>query len=146
VLAASVLSAESDVPDRLRWLGQQVLLRHDVVEDSTCGLGNNISAEVTRLVEGMTFHGGSKEERVEVWKRPLIVWWLKLYDKWANLADGANPGGWMETRGEKYRLDYIRFTHDLLEAVESRKEELFPERPHAQLLIAGMIRGCFPIK
>ena len=145
VLAASVMSAESDVPSDMRWLGQQVLLRHDVIEDTTIGIPNDSSPALRTLVEGMTFSGGFKEEKVEIWTRPPIVWWLKLYDKWANCADGANPGGWMDSRGLEYRNAYVRFTHDLLEAVESKKAEIFPERPNVHLLIAGMIRGCFPV-
>lgn len=145
VLAASVCSAESDVPAQLRYLGQQVLLRHDVNEDTTCGVSTRATLRVRELVQAMTFPGGFKEECATMWSRPPIVWWLKLYDKWANCADGANPNGWMATRGADYRLKYVRFTHELLGCVEQRKAEIFPERPECQLLIAGMIRGCFPV-
>ncbi len=145
ILAMELMYLESDVPAKLRYLAARALLWHDVLEDSTRGLPDGMPEEVVELVRYMTFPGGSKQERAEIWAKPKIVWWLKAYDKCANLGDGGNRGGWMEPRGPEYRRAYIRFAHDLLNAVEANKAEIFPERPDCQLMIAGMIRGCFPL-
>lgn len=145
ILALELVTVESDVPAELRWLAGRALLWHDVLEDSTAGLPVGMPERVVELVQDMTFPGGSKQERIEIWGKAPIVRWLKLYDKAANLSDGARRGGWMEKRGTDYTRAYKQFAHDLLVKVEHEKAEIFPERPDCQLLIAGMIRGCFPL-
>lgn len=142
LLAASLVASEPEVPAQLRYVAQHALLWHDVLEDTSCALPAELPDEIRRLVQAMTFPGGSKEEREKIWERSPFVWWLKLYDKWANLADGLGRGGWMERRGEEYTRVYLNFALELLRNVELRKAEIFPETPNTRLQVAGMLRGC----
>lgn len=120
VLAALMIGVESELPADLRYLGQHCLLWHDVVEDTRCKLPDDLHPEVVRLVGDMTFHGGTKEEFEDIWKRDPIVWLFKLYDKYCNLADGTLLGGWMWSRPDPraYIKRYMGFTLNLLERVE----------------------------
>jgi hypothetical protein len=86
------------------------LLYHDVKEDTKNELPV-LPSEVLGLINGMTFEGGFKEERIELWGRPNEVILLKLYDKVSNLMDGH----WMDE--EKERV-YLEHTTNILVHVE----------------------------
>lgn len=87
VWCATAILHEPGLPEALRRRGSQALALHDVLEDTTLELPASISPAVRRLVEGMTFEGGSAQEMVEVWSRPPEVRLLKLYDKTCNMMD-----------------------------------------------------------
>lgn len=100
---------ETGLPDKLRWDGALALLYHDVLEDTTKGLPNGLSAKVVDYVNGMTF-SGIEEEMIEVWNKGDEIVLLKLYDKISNLMDAI----WM--KDESLR-DYESYTEKLLEKV-----------------------------
>jgi len=80
---------EPSLPEALRRRGAQALCLHDVLEDTTQRLPPGLPPAVRRLVQGMTFPGGSAQEMEEVWSRPPEVRLLKLYDKTCNMLDDA---------------------------------------------------------
>ena len=110
---ATMLATETSLPDKIREEGVQVLLYHDVLEDTTQLLPDWLSNRVTELIEGMTFEGGSSQEMKEIWNKPPGIRLYKLYDKVSNLLDGI----WM---GEGKRKMYLDYTKRLGEEVELR--------------------------
>ena len=90
---ANMLWLDSDLPESIRYPGAQALLFHDILEDTSASLPNDISYEVKYLVQEMTYKGGFNEEKTAVLTKPPIVQLLKLYDKTATLYDGdMKPG------------------------------------------------------
>lgn len=87
VWCATAILHEPALPQALRQDGAQALALHDVLEDTTLALPPDLSPRVRRLVELMTFPGGTAQEVVEVWARPPEVRLLKLYDKTCNMMD-----------------------------------------------------------
>lgn len=87
VWCATAILHEPALPEKLRRDGAQALALHDVLEDTTLELPRDLSPRVRRLVELMTFPGGTAQEVVEVWSRPPEVRLLKLYDKTCNMMD-----------------------------------------------------------
>src|SRR5687768_6680117 len=73
VWCATAILHEPMLPEALRRRGSQALALHDVLEDTTLELPASISPAVRRLVQGMTFAGGSAEEMEAVWSRPAEV-------------------------------------------------------------------------
>jgi (p)ppGpp synthase/HD superfamily hydrolase len=87
VWCATAILHEPALPEALRQDGAQALALHDVLEDTTLRLPKDISPRVRKLVEHMTFPGGSAQEMEEVWGKPPEVRLLKLYDKTCNMMD-----------------------------------------------------------
>lgn len=111
IWCAMTLLTETSLPEDVRVRGYQALLLHDILEDTTAPLPDNLSEDVTRLVQEMTFKS-FEEERKLLWGKPIEVKLLKLYDKVSNLLDGS----WMTW--EK-RARYAAHTARLTSHVES---------------------------
>lgn len=90
---AIMLWLDSDLPENIRYPGTQALLFHDILEDTSASLPDNVSDEVKHLVQEMTYKGGFNEEKTAVLTKPPLIQLLKLYDKTATLYDGdMKPG------------------------------------------------------
>ncbi len=87
VWCATTLLHETSIPEDLRNEGAEALLFHDILEDTTAKLPDGTSDRIGKLVEGMTFEGGTTQEMQEVWSRSKEIRLLKLYDKVSNLLD-----------------------------------------------------------
>lgn len=109
VWCATTILTEAALPEELRIRGSQVLLLHDVLEDTTAGLPEGLSVEVIDLVNNMTFES-SEQEMEMVWDRSSEVRLLKVYDKVSNLLDGS----WMsKEKRDKYVAYTLRLTQDV---------------------------------
>lgn len=112
VWCATTLLSETSLPEDLRHHGAIALLMHDVVEDTTAGLPEGISAEAQRLVEELTFES-SAIAREKIWEKSDAAKLLKLYDKVSNLMDGA----WMDDEKKDLFRGDIRALADHAEKV-----------------------------
>jgi hypothetical protein len=104
---------EPNLPFDLRQHGAQVLLYHDVLEDTTAKLPDWLSNSVKADVKLMTFPGGFAQEQVALWSRPDHILLFKLYDKVSNLLDSS----WMSA--DKY-TQYLAHTQRLASQIESQ--------------------------
>ncbi|MBI3589592.1 MAG: hypothetical protein HY093_04255 [Candidatus Liptonbacteria bacterium] len=98
---AVMLLLDTQLPENIRIPGAYALLFHDVFEDTSADLPNDLPEEVRRLVDEMTYQGGFEEEKVAVLSKPPLIQLLKLYDKTATLYDGGDfypqiLGEWIE--------------------------------------------------
>lgn len=107
--ATSILQ-EPMLPLSLRQAGSIALLWHDTLEDTTLPLPEGTYYEISLMVEGMSFTSFA-EELTDIWKRPIEIKLLKLYDKVSNLLDG----NWMKP--EKWNT-YVDHTLRLADEVE----------------------------
>ena len=114
---ATTIAAETELDERTREEGIQVLLYHDVLEDTNLPLPEWLSERVKNLVGEMTFHGGMAQEMKEVWSKSKETKLYKLFDKVHNLLDGA----WMD---DEKRMNYEKYTRRLCEEVEKHYEDL----------------------
>lgn len=113
---AMMLWLDSALPESIRYPGAQALLFHDILEDTSAQLLDDVSDEVRYLVQEMTYNGGFAEEKHAVLKKPSLIQLLKLYDKAATLYDGdLRPGRLQE---------WIEFMEKLIETVEREYGEL----------------------
>lgn len=108
--AMTILHETSSVLSELRHIGAEVLLLHDILEDTTAGLPEETDKGVRRLVDQMTFASTEEEMRL-VWERQPFIRLLKLYDKVSNLMDGA----WMS---DELRAKYAEYTRKLADDAE----------------------------
>lgn len=108
---ASTLATETSLPQELRENGAIALLYHDITEDTTAVLPENISQTIIELINGLTFDSFS-DEMVNIWQQPTEVRLLKLYDKVSNLLDGV----WMN---QELRKTYEEYVDRLVEDVEN---------------------------
>lgn len=113
---AMTIMTETKLPEKVREKGALVLLFHDVLEDTTKGLPNDLSAEVLEAVEAMTFES-IEEEMEKIWSRGDEMILFKLYDKVSNLLDAV----WMKP---EQRREYEKYTYKLLERVNEKYGEL----------------------
>lgn len=113
---AMMLWLDSALPESIRYPGAQALLFHDILEDTSEQLPDDVSDEVRYLVQEMTYKGGFNEEKHAVLTKPPIIQLLKLYDKTATLYDGdLKPGRCQE---------WTEFMEKLIETVEREYGEL----------------------
>jgi hypothetical protein len=110
VWCAMTLLTETTLTEEVRGRGAEALLLHDVLEDTTSPLPENISDGVEHLVKEMTFPS-NEVEMAEIWSKSKEVKLLKLYDKISNLLDGV----WMDA-GKS--LHYAEYAQKLLGEVE----------------------------
>jgi hypothetical protein len=90
---AVMLWLDSGLPESIRYPGAQALLFHDILEDTSALLPDDVSDEVRYLVQEMTYRGGFNEEKTVVLMKSPFIQLLKLYDKTATLYDGdMKPG------------------------------------------------------
>lgn len=110
IWCAASIATEERLSERDRQLGAQVLLLHDVLEDTTCELPPDVPEEVRRLVVEMTVERGTNE-RIDVWSKGDFIILLKLFDKVNNCLNvsGSRPGP---------RREYAEYTMRLCEHVE----------------------------
>lgn len=87
VWAAMTILHERALPPELRWNGAQALLYHDILEDTTASLPQNLPEHIQELIRGMTFEDFQREENL-VWERSPEVRLLILYEKTSNWLDG----------------------------------------------------------
>ena len=119
---ATTMITETSLPEQIRETGSLALLYHDVLEDTTAGLLDELPEDVRRLILEMTSEAwavpeGSAIEMQEIWSRSPEARLLKLYDKTSNLLDGV----WMPPGKHKAYVDYTR---KLADDVRSRYGEL----------------------
>jgi (p)ppGpp synthase/HD superfamily hydrolase len=97
------------IPIKLREIGYEALLLHDVLEDTSAKLPKWVSKKVMKLVSEMTFPSWKEEKKVLLSKPPFIKL-LKLVDKLASMYDlDVKP---------KNKKDWKKVTTALLKDVE----------------------------
>lgn len=108
---AMTLLTETSLSEDTRRYGYQVLLWHDVFEDTNLdSLPKDTPERVIRCVKEMTFSSFSEEVKA-IWSKDSEIRLLKLYDKVSNLLDGI----WMK---DKKWNDYVNFTIELSKDVQ----------------------------
>ena len=65
IWCAMTMLTETKLPEELRINGAIALLYHDVLEDTTKGLPDNLPSKVVEMISDMTFHGGIEEENIK---------------------------------------------------------------------------------
>lgn len=92
----SMLLAEPKLPESIRIPGALALLFHDVLEDTTEPLPNDLPENIKQLINQLTvekeakYHYSSWEkEKLTILHKPIHIQLLKLYDKTASLYDRA---------------------------------------------------------
>ena len=88
VWCAMTILQETNLPESIRLPGAEALLFHDVLEDTSAELPDDLSQEVKDLIRSMTFNDFHTEVR-ETLAKPPFNQLLKLYDKTATLYDGV---------------------------------------------------------
>ncbi len=116
IWSAITILQEQNLPEKIRVVGAEALLLHDILEDTCLKLPNYVTEEVKALVGEMTFES-SEEEMDKIWERSNLAKLFKLYDKVSNLLDY----GWMTA--EKRRR-YCEYTLKLADFVEEKFGEL----------------------
>ena len=85
------------IPIKLRKVGYEALLLHDILEDTNAKLPKWVGDKVRKLVSEMTFPSWEEEKKVLLTKPPFIKL-LKLVDKLASMYDldvmPKNKKGW----------------------------------------------------
>lgn len=108
---------DTKLPESIRLPGAEALLFHDVLEDTSSALPEDISIEVKNLIEEMTYPDW-ESERIAVPKKPLLVQLLKLYDKVATIYDGDMP------KGQEKIMQWLELTKILIENINKEYGEL----------------------
>jgi hypothetical protein len=116
IWCATTLLAETALSAEIRFTGYQVLLWHDMLEDTSLPLPPTCRPDVRRFVEEMTF-ASFADELANLWSRSEMTKLLKLYDKTSQLLDAA----WMDA-AKWNRL--VEHTQKLIAFVEQRYGEL----------------------
>ena len=121
IWCAMTLLSETSLDETFRMCGAQVLLLHDLIEDTTAPLpklfGHWVYQDSIKvMVKEMTFDSSEQEMR-EIWSKGPAVKLLKLYDKVSNLMDGV----WMSP--EK-RATYKKYVKKLAKEVQKTYGDL----------------------
>ena len=82
---AMMIVNDSGIPFEIKRVGYEVLLLHDVLEDTSLGLPKDVDPEVEKIIKEMTHD--TWEEEQDLSGKSDIVKLLKLYDKVATLYD-----------------------------------------------------------
>ena len=107
IWCASMIATETTLDEPTRTEGVQVLLYHDILEDTTKELPEWLSDRVKQLIQMMTYDGMIQEMQ-KIWTTPKEVRLYKLYDKVNNLLD------WQQSsvvKTEQYK-EYTRMLMD----------------------------------
>lgn len=112
IWCALTILNDQKIPFEEREIGYQVLMLHDVLEDTNFDISKeNISSEVLNYVKEMTFESWG-EEKVEVLQKTPFVKMLKLCDKISSMYDECvgirKRGEWKELT-EKLLVDVERY-------------------------------------
>lgn len=110
IWCAVTLLHETKLPDTIRLPGYQVLLLHDVLEDTRMPLPGGLDPLVVSWVDKMTYESLQQEMEL-IWDQPDVIKLLKLYDKTSILLDAV----WMSP--EKWNL-IVKYTLELADFVE----------------------------
>lgn len=112
VWCATTLLHETKLSEPLRIICFQALLLHDIIEETTQNLPDNIDPQVRELVNEVTFI--STEEPIKkIWERSDETKLIMLYDMVSNILDGS----WMS---EKQKEFYVSYTRRLADFVQER--------------------------
>ena len=112
IWSAMTVLTETSLDENVRYKAYQVLMLHDVLEDTTIteiDLKNLVSEDVIESVKHMTFESSAVEMH-QIWEKSDFIKLLKLYDKVSNLLDGS----WMD---DEKRKQYIYYVSKLSKAV-----------------------------
>ncbi len=109
IWCATTILTETSLDERTRNEGALALLYHDILEDTTKPLPENLEERIKNLVMEMTFES-SEQEMQKIWQKPREIRLYKLYDKVSNLLDGI----WM---GEEKIRAYQEYTKKLSQNV-----------------------------
>ena len=93
---AVTIAFEQRLTPEVRSRGIFILLFHDILEDTTDTIPQDLPDEVKEGIRHMTFYT-SKVERTRIWSLPPEIRLFKLYDKVCNLLDA------IETDPEKIK-------------------------------------------
>ena len=94
---------ETSLPLEIRTNGSQVLLYHDVPEDTNAILPEWLSPRVKYLISQLTFDS-SEHEWDELFNREKEVRLYKLFDKTSNIMDGI----WMVPERREKHLKHLK--------------------------------------
>src|SRR3989344_4627174 len=103
IWCAAMIRSETSLPEEIRVEGSQVLLYHDILEDTTAELPLWLSDNVKNFIHGMTFKS-SEDEWENLWQRDEVLRLLKLYDKTHNIMDAI----WMQPERKQKHLDHLK--------------------------------------
>lgn len=117
VWCALMMFLEPLLPDEVRIPGSLALLFHDVIEDTTTPLPEDLPRDVKRLVDALTVpklpeynYSGWELEKETILEKPRLIQLLKLYDKTSSLYD-------MSVREDRYQ-EWMTITGQLAKQVE----------------------------
>jgi len=110
IWCAAMLATETTLDASVRQVGTQVLLYHDVLEDTTRELPEWLSQDVVEKIWQMTYDSMIEEMR-NIWTKPKEIRLFKLYDKTSNLLD------WQVSSVVKHE-HYKEYTRGLCSDVE----------------------------
>lgn len=111
---ALMILNDTSIPRKQRELGFKVLLLHDVVEDTTLPLPNDLLDEVVQLVGEMTYKNFAEEKEL-VPHKSTFVQFLKVIDKVATIYDNYGEGGFLKSERKK---EWRQYTELLLKNTE----------------------------
>lgn len=105
IWCAMTILTETTLPEDVRYKGCQILILHDILEDTEIdNLTGIVSEDIIQSVKDMTFDS-SAAEMLQIWDLSPFIKLLKLYDKVSNLLDGT----WMDKeKADKYKYYVIR--------------------------------------
>lgn len=110
---AMMLLNDKTISFEERRIGYQALLLHDVLEDTSLLLPDDLDPQVKKLVEDMTYTSW-EEEKQGVMQKDVFLKLLKLLDKVSTMYDAETL-----SRPEK-NPDWKAFTKQLLEDVRPK--------------------------
>lgn len=113
VWCATTILFETLLPENLREDGYLALLYHDILEETTIKLPNDLPERVKHFVQQMSFENGSMQEMQEIWSKRPEIKLFKLYDKVSNLMDGM----WMDSERKQRHCEYVKRLTDEVESV-----------------------------
>ncbi|MBI4162800.1 MAG: hypothetical protein HY513_03890 [Candidatus Aenigmarchaeota archaeon] len=113
IWCATTILTETSLPQDLREEGALALLYHDVTEDTTTELPEDLPSIVLEDVNDMTFET-SAAELTQLWTRKPKIRLFKVYDKVSNWLDSI----WMQERGSAYIDERKAFALRLVEDAE----------------------------
>ena len=105
IWCAMTILTETSLSEDIRYKGCQVLILHDILEDTEINdLTDIVSEDIIQSVRDMTFESSAEEMKL-IWDMDVFIKLLKLYDKVSNLLDGT----WMdEEKASKYKYYVVR--------------------------------------
>jgi len=111
IWCALTLLNDQRIPFKERKIGYQILLLHDVLEDTSLDMPNYVDSKVVKGVKEMTHSSWEEEQNIS--KKSNFIKLLKLCDKIASMYDETVK------RGPKRRREWKILTQKLLKDVEN---------------------------